>query len=234
MGDLIVLDERRTRQQRGDEGSPPSCESREPSDLRRGGRAAAAFFFDVGCPFSYLAAERVERTLGSVEWVPTSAAGLNGGELWSEPDAAAAARARAGQRARELRMPLVWPERFPAGAPMALRAAAHAAECGSATAFALAAGRLAYCGGFDLEDPEILAEAAAAAGMKLEACLAAAGDRSWDGQLLATARGLRSRGVCELPAVRVGARFFAGERRLAEAAATLRASAGPRRVAPLR
>lgn len=116
---------------------------------------------------------------------------------------------------------------------MARRAAGYAAECGPATAFALAAGRLAYCGGFDLEDPEILAEAAAAAGMKLDACLAAAGDPSWDGDLLATARGLLSRGVCELPAVRVGSRFIAGEHRLAEAAAMLRASARPHRVAPL-
>jgi 2-hydroxychromene-2-carboxylate isomerase len=107
------------------------------------------------------------------------------------------------------------------------------AERGSGTAFALAAARLAYCGGFDLEDPEILAEAAAAAGMKLDACLAAAGDPSWDGDLLATARGLLSRGVRELPAVRVATRFIAGERGLPEAAAMLRACSRPRRVAPL-
>ena len=30
-----------------------------------------AFYFDLGCPFSYLAAERVERLLGEAEWVPS-------------------------------------------------------------------------------------------------------------------------------------------------------------------
>ena len=37
------------------------------------------------------------------------------------------------------------------------------AEGGRGAGFVLAASRLAFCGGFDLEDPEILAEAAAAA-----------------------------------------------------------------------
>ena len=38
----------------------------------------------------------------------------------------------------------------------------------------LAIGRLSFCGGFDVDDPEILAEAAAAAGLDLDACLLAA------------------------------------------------------------
>ena len=41
-------------------------------------------------------------------------------------------------------------------------------EGGCAAAFAIAAGRLAFCGGFDLEDPDILAEAAAAAGLDVK------------------------------------------------------------------
>ena len=65
------------------------------------------------------------------------------------------------RRAVELRLPLVWPDGFPVAAPSALRAAAYAAEIGAGARFALAASRLAFCGGFDLEDPEILAEAAA-------------------------------------------------------------------------
>jgi 2-hydroxychromene-2-carboxylate isomerase len=104
-----------------------------------------------------------------------------------------------------------------------MRAAARAAELGAAQRFVLAASRLAFCGGFDLEDPEILAEAAAAADMPLEACLSAAGDASIDAQLEATAKGLWARGVRELPAVRIGRSWFDGEPRLAEAGAMLRA-----------
>ena len=36
------------------------------------GASRSAFFFDLGCPFSYLTAERVERALGDVDWVPCS------------------------------------------------------------------------------------------------------------------------------------------------------------------
>ena len=62
-----------------------------------------------------------------------------------------------------------------------MRAAAYAAEQGRGGEFVLAAGRLAFAGGFDLDDPEILAEAAAAAGIPLEDCLHAAGDFARDG-----------------------------------------------------
>ena len=85
------------------------------------------------------------------------------------------ARGRA-PRAPQLRLPLVWPEHFPREVPAAMRAAAYAAEQGRGGEFVLAAGRLAFCGGFDLDDPEILAEAAAAAGIPLDDCLRAAGD----------------------------------------------------------
>jgi 2-hydroxychromene-2-carboxylate isomerase len=165
--------------------------------------------------------------------MPTASVELHRGEPWSDPHACAAARARAEARAAELRLPLVWPERFPTGAPMALRAASHAAEIGAGGEFALAAMRLAYCGGFDLEDPETLAEAAAAAGMKLDECLASAGDHARDAALLAGARGLIHRGVEFLPVVKVGGRYISGERGLAEAATILRASAHARRLAPV-
>ena len=75
-----------------------------------------------------------------------------------------------------MRLPLVWPEPFSDGGARARRAASFACELGAGAAFALAAGRLAYCGGYDLDDPEMLAEAAAAAGVPLTPCLEAAGE----------------------------------------------------------
>lgn len=188
---------------------------------RPGGRSGAAFFFDVACPFSYLAAERVERLLGEVEWVPAPA-GLDGGERWARFDAA---RRRAEREAMAARLPLVWPERFPANSRHALRAASYAAETGAGARFALATMRLVFCGGFDLEGPEILGIAAAAAGLPLDACVAAAHDCARDSALRATARGLHARGVRRLPALRLGGRWFDGDRLLVEGAAMLRTQA---------
>jgi 2-hydroxychromene-2-carboxylate isomerase len=82
--------------------------------------------------------------------------------------------------------------------------------------------RLRFCGGFDLDDPETLAEAAAAAGVPLAECLEAAGDAGRDRGLQATAEGLRGRGVRELPAIRTGRRWFEGERAVAAAQAAVR------------
>ena len=69
-----------------------------------------------------------------------------------------------------------------------MRAASYAAEQGRGAAFVLAAGRLAFCGGFDLDDPELLAEAAAAAGIDMEGWLHALGEVSRDGEIEAAGR----------------------------------------------
>ncbi|MGH2930018.1 MAG: hypothetical protein ACRDL8_17580, partial [Solirubrobacteraceae bacterium] len=98
--------------------------------------AASAFFFDVCCPLCYLTAERVERTLGGVEWVAVDGSALR------ETDSAQAAdelrlpelRARAEAHARALRLPLVWPDAFPSTARCAQRACAFACELGAGPA----------------------------------------------------------------------------------------------------
>jgi len=203
MGELILLAERRADR------------SRPTRSLR------PAFFFDLSCPFSYLAAERIERVLGDVDWVPTAGTVLR---RETESDQAAV-RAHAETCAVALRLPLVWPEHFPAETPSAMRAAAYAVEIGAGSRFVLAASRLAFCGGFDLEDPEILAEAAAAAGVGLKACLTAAGHMTRDGVLHATGRGLLAHGVRHLPAIRVGSNWLYGEGALASASALLRSAA---------
>ncbi len=211
MGDVIVLAERRRlREHNGDGGAPPAAVE--------GHARTATFLFDLASPLTYLAAERVERLLGTVRWQPVAAEALHRGNPWIDP----AARAVAERRAAALHLPLVWPDRFPDPRRAALRAAAYAAEHGRGAAFTLAACRLAYCGGFDLEDPEVLAEAAAAAGLGLEECLGAAGDVARDGPLEAAGRRLLAAGADELPAVRVGRTLICGEDRLGEAAAWLR------------
>jgi 2-hydroxychromene-2-carboxylate isomerase len=211
MGEVIRLAER--RQARRDR------QRQRPSALR------AEFLFDLVCPFTYLAAERIERAFDDVTWTAASATALRRGSLAGDEVALAAVRAAAEERAAAVRLPLIWPENWPADVPAAMRVAAHAAETGRGAAFVLAAGRLAFCGGFDLDDPEILAEAAAAAGLGLDACLHAAGDRSRDGAIEAAGRRLLAAGADRLPALRIGRALYWGETQVADAAAAARLQA---------
>lgn len=216
MGDVIDLAARRDRHERGPMTSAGAAAGIETT-----------FFFDLSSPLTYLAAERVERLLGSVKWRPVSAEALHR----AAPMPSADLRTEAERRAAALGMPIVWPDRFPASIPPAMRAAAYAAEQGRGAAFALAAARLAYCGGFDLADPEVLAEAAAVAGIGLEECLRAAGDVSRDGPLEGAARRLLAAGADRLPAFAIGGSLICGEERLTDAVAWARYGAP---VAPAR
>lgn len=185
MGELIVLAQRLADRSRPSRQSP------------------TAFFFDLACPFSYLAAERVERLLGEVQWIPVSplATVASGGPADPGATGSAAARAAAERQALDLRLPLVWPEPPSLSFPSATRAAAYAAHAGRAARFALAAG------------------------LSPEECVAAAANPAWDEQPRATAAGLVRRGVRELPAVRIGHHWRYGQLAMAEAAALIRARA---------
>lgn len=204
MGEVIALaDVRRARTSR-------------PARAARVARPGVELFFDLASPMTYLLAERVERGMTGVAWRPAVADVLG---------APSEDRVATASRAAELRMPLVWPEARPGYGRIAMRVAHFAADRGQAAPFVLAASRLAFCGGFDLDDPEILAEAAAAASLPLDACLQAAGDRARDRAMEDTALGLLALGATELPVLRVGVRLFCGETRFAEAAAAVRSDA---------
>jgi 2-hydroxychromene-2-carboxylate isomerase len=211
MGEVINLAERR------DARRSRAAPNRTP---RR-----AEFFFDLASPYTYLAAERVDRAFEDVVWTPASAAALLRGPLGGDAGGLERLRAAAEERAAMLRLPLSWPDSFPADVPASMRVAARAAEIGRAGAFVLAAARLAFCGGFDLEDPEILAEAAAAAGIVLDDCLAAARDAGRDGAIEAAGRRLLAAGADRLPALRVGRALYWGEDRVSDAAQAARMAA---------
>jgi 2-hydroxychromene-2-carboxylate isomerase len=196
MGDVIQMSQRRAVRAR----------KRLQS---HGHNSRPEFFFDLASPLSYLAAERVERVLGDVEFVPVVTDGTN----------LAPTRAHAETLAIALRIPLVWPEGFPSPRRRAMRAAAQANRLGAGTPFALAAGRLAFCGGFDIEDPEILAEAAAAAGIAPELSLAAAENPEYDIELERAALRLSAAGVKRLPAICLDGGWLEGESAVAEAVA---------------
>jgi 2-hydroxychromene-2-carboxylate isomerase len=208
MGDVVSLTGRRARK----------VVSRPPVPAR----GPVTFSFDLACPYTYLAAERVDRLFADVRWTPVIADALQTGTTAGDGKQLAAAELAAERRAAVLRMPLVWPDRTPAPARAAMRVAAYAARQDRAAAFVLAAGRLAFCGGFDIDDPDILAEASAAASLSLDECLHAAGDRALDGPMEAAGRALLAQGADRIPALKVGRTLFCGEHRLSEAATVAR------------
>ena len=184
------------------------------ADRSRPGRGVAAFFFALDCPISYVAAERVERAFGEIEWVPLVGPAYSLGVPCSPGES----NLRFGERfeiaereATQLRLPLVEPDRYPLRdcRPVA-RAAVFAADHGATRRFALAASRLAFCGGFDLTDPEVVADAARASGLSPRGALRAMGDERYDVALDSTCRGIVARGICAGPAIRIGSRWFQG------------------------
>ncbi len=147
-------------------GTVISLADRRRARARTGARnRRATFYFDLADP--------ADVSCGRAGRAPAGARRLAAGDparapaRWP-PATATPPRARAGAADRVAGAP-------PEPLPRALRVAAHAARQGRGAEFVLAATRLAFCGGFDLEDPAVFAEAVAAAGLDLDAALWAAG-----------------------------------------------------------
>ncbi len=172
------------------------------------------FFFDLACPFSYIAADRIERLLGDVEWVPVPAEALTD----EQPDLEDI-KSRAAELAKAARLPLAWPEHFPAAVPGAMRAAAYAAENGAGARFALAAGRLAFAGGFDLERDSVLEDVASAAWLPRDEVRAATAEMWRDAELRSMAELLLTQGMTHLPVVHLGGQWFQGVDAVSQAVA---------------
>jgi 2-hydroxychromene-2-carboxylate isomerase len=169
-------------------------------DRSRSANEATVLFFAPGCPISYLVAERAERALGEVEWIPVSPFAPFGRELF----------VAAATEAHRLRLPLVVPDNPGADARPLTRAASLAAEDGVCASFGLAAARLVFCGGYGADDPHVTAEAARIAGLRVRDALAAAADPGRDAALTATRELLAGRGLHSTPALRIGGRWFEG------------------------
>lgn len=198
--------------------------ARQPGRSRAvpGGRPVVAapprtsFFVDPASPATYLVAERVERSVAGMQWVVCPPTG--GPRPLSRRE-----RTRLEARAAELRMPLVWPD-GPSSGDGLRRLAACAGSTRAVQAITLAAGRLAFCGGFDLDDPEVLDEIAAGAGLDHDAGRRAVIDPGAELPLAAARATARLLGARSLPAIQVGARVLAGEERVPGALAAIRSA----------
>jgi len=184
----------------------------------------AAFYFDLGSPLAYLAAERVLHAMPiATEWQPVLARELPHSESFEAfrcREDEEIFRLELARRAAELGLQeLRWPEPFPFDSAFAMRAATYAKSIGRVVPFAQAAFRQAFAGGRPLDASDNVLIAAAACEMHPAAVLKGAELRSVGEQLSSATAAAAALGVSDVPAVRVGERLFVGERALEEAAA---------------
>jgi 2-hydroxychromene-2-carboxylate isomerase len=131
------------------------------------------FLFDLASPACWLVAERIRAMLpATTEWVPVHVPDLGEGEGFRCAEEEQIWRAAIERRAAQLGLPPVhWPARVPFDSGLAMRAATYADD----PAFALAAFRQAWCAGRSLDEPDAVAQAAAACGLDPAALLRGAG-----------------------------------------------------------
>jgi 2-hydroxychromene-2-carboxylate isomerase len=153
------------------------------------------FYYDLGVPECYLAAETAVHAHPIPEFEPVLAADL--GVTLAEPDRDAIER-----RAAELGIqPVRWPASWPPDTRAAMLAATYAKRIGRAVAFSLAAFRQAFAAGRDLEEIETVLLAGAASEMHPTALLKGIELRSTVEALAAATDLARRDGVTALPAV---------------------------------
>jgi 2-hydroxychromene-2-carboxylate isomerase len=186
------------------------------------------FFYDLGSPYSYLAAERVsglfaEAGLESPEWQPILLGGLFkrfDRDSWANGPGRAEGIAEIERRASAYGLPPVrWPDPWPGNTLYAMRVAVYAKQIGRAVSFSLAAFRQAFAAGRDLTEPDSVLLAAAAAEMHPRAVVASADRDSVKGGLREATDRAGDLGVRGVPSLVVDGEVFWGDDRLAEAVA---------------
>jgi len=184
----------------------------------------AVFYFDLGSPYAYLAAERIHSLFDEPPlWQPILLGGIwrvTGGRSWATTDKREGGIAEVERRAGEYGlMPVRWPEGWPNNTLKAMRAAVFAQQAGRVVAFSLAAFRQAFAGGRDLSDVDNVLIAAAACELHPNAVLKGIETQSIKDRLRAATDEAYNRGVRGVPSVVLGDRVFWGDDRLEEAAA---------------
>ena len=186
----------------------------------------AVFFYDLGSPYAYLAAERIHKVLPVVPvWQPILLGGIwqhTGGGSWAQTDQRDEGMREIERRAEGRGLqPIRWPDDWPTNTLTAMRAATFAASIGRAVAFSLAAFRQAFAGGKDLSDVDNVLIAAAACELHPNAVLKAIETQSVKDKLREATRDAYELGVRGVPTIAVGDELFYGDDRLEEAASAL-------------
>lgn len=199
-------------------------------DAAAGSERPVGFYFDLGSPYAYLAAERISRlfadaALEQPEWRPILLGGLfqrDGRSSWMLGPEREAGMREVERRAEVYGLqPLRWPDPCPGNTLYAMRVATYAKSIGRSVSFALAAFRQAFAGGRDLTDPDNVAIAAAACELHPNAIAKAANSDSVKRRLRRETERAAELGVEGVPSVVVGERVFWGDDRLEDALAAV-------------
>jgi 2-hydroxychromene-2-carboxylate isomerase len=187
------------------------------------------FYFDLGSPFAYLAAEHLHETLPEpVAWQPVSLGALfelTGRSSWALGDARSrqTGMAEVEIRAQRYGLPAIrWPDPWPSNYLYAMRAATYAFQVGQGCAFTLAAFRHAFADGNDLALPAHVLQAAEHAGLDPSAVEHATRDPQIKLALRDATDTAHALGVFGVPTVAVDGELFWGDDRLPDAATALR------------
>jgi 2-hydroxychromene-2-carboxylate isomerase len=181
------------------------------------------FYYDLGSPYSWLAAERVNSELPEVPvWRPILLGGLFkelGRRSWATTDARDDGMREVERRAAAYGLPEVrWPDPWPHNTLLAMRAATYATSIGKGVSFALSAFRQAFVGGRDLSQPDNVIIAAAACELHPNAVTRAVEQQTVKEALKSATEEALARGVVGVPSLAIGEQIFWGDDRLSEAA----------------
>lgn len=185
--------------------------------------SGAAFLYDVGSPYAWLAAERVDALMPvAVEWRPVLLGGIFravGRSSWARTERRAEGIAEVERRARERGLPAVrWPAEWPNDGLLAMRAATAAHALGRGRQFALSALRAHFAHARAMSEAASIAEAARDAGLDADELLALAVTPEIKARLRAETERAVAAGAFGVPTVVVAGDVFWGDDRLEDAA----------------
>jgi 2-hydroxychromene-2-carboxylate isomerase len=190
--------------------------------------ARLTFYFDLGSPYAYLAAERLNEVLPEpVKWQPVLLGGLfklTGRSSWALGDyrRREAGMAEIERRTRSYGLPpMRWPDPWPTNYLFAMRAATFAFDAGAGREFALEAFRAAFQRGRDLSVRAHVLGAARAAGLEPGEVESATRDPEVKRALRGSTDAAFARGVFGVPTTAIDDELFWGDDRLEDAAAHL-------------
>jgi 2-hydroxychromene-2-carboxylate isomerase len=186
------------------------------------------FYFDLGSPFAYLAAERLHEILPEpITWQPISLGALfklTGRSSWAlgDPRGRQAGMVEVERRAQLYDLaPLRWPDPWPTNYLYAMRAATYAFQAGLGRPFTMQAFRHAFAHGYDLAIPEHVLQAAELAGLDPHTVDAATQDPQIKLALRTATNAAHALGVFGVPTVAIYDELFWGDDRLQDAATSL-------------
>ncbi len=188
------------------------------------------FYFDLGSPYAYLAAERLPTLLPEpVVWQPLLLGGLfklNGRSSWALGDYR---RRQTGMAEIELRAqryglpPIRWPDPWPSDYLYAMRVATFAFATGRGREFCISAFEAAFQRGRDLSIAAHVLDAAERAGLVRREAETATSDSRIKQTLRDATEAAHELGVFGVPTLALDDELFWGDDRLEDASAELRA-----------